>query len=437
MYTAGSVSNTWRLGASLATVVALVFAVSACIPLRPVTYDPAPIVCEQAKSLHGGRIGFLNASENFSLASEAGIFLDEEFPGPFVWDRIQPSFGAPYAFNESDAIVQRAQIYGFSLTGILWPYAEWDQKSYGLGTACRGGGYSQSLPPHRCRPDDDDAYSDFVYQVVERYDGDGLYDMEGLCNSISRWEVIATPSRQQVIGGIGTFRGEAVDYFNLLRVTYEGVKDSCPQCDVQYGALDGTNMESLGFLEEILRLGGAEFFDAVSLHSTSSHVASDITRVIALLESYHHPKPIWVTRLEAEDAPTFTDGLIKGMTEAFAAGAEQVYYPLLSSDARVVPEQNRIALIDVDGGPTSAYRVLQSFIQKLGKWESAEMIAPGRYRFDRKGDVPLYIVWEAGGEAGSTVNVVSGDLRVTELDGTMETKNVDGMLVTAEPIYIE
>src|SRR3989338_2022137 len=158
-YTAGGISDMWRLGASLTIAAGLVFTVSACMPLRPVTYDPAPIVCGQTKSLHEGRIGFLNASENFSLASQAGVFLDEEFPGPFVWDRIQSSFGAPYAFSEPDAIVQRAQVYGFSLTGILWPYAEWDQKSYGLGTTCQGGGYSQSLPPHRCRPDDDDAYS--------------------------------------------------------------------------------------------------------------------------------------------------------------------------------------------------------------------------------------------------------------------------------------
>jgi hypothetical protein len=80
------------------------------------------------------------------------------------------------------------------------------------------------------------AYEEFVKRVVERYDGDGKDDMPGLLYPIKYWEVSNEPSMQEELV---FFSGSPEDYYDLLRVTYQAVKDADPEALVLHGGIAG------------------------------------------------------------------------------------------------------------------------------------------------------------------------------------------------------
>ncbi|MCD6497809.1 MAG: hypothetical protein J7M25_05815 [Deltaproteobacteria bacterium] len=75
-------------------------------------------------------------------------------------------------------------------------------------------------------PVDQDEYTAFVEATVERYDGDGIDDMEGLVNPIKAWQVGNEP------------RPDA-DFATLQRITYAAVKHACQDCTVLIGGVAG------------------------------------------------------------------------------------------------------------------------------------------------------------------------------------------------------
>jgi hypothetical protein len=72
-------------------------------------------------------------------------------------------------------------------------------------------------------------YITFVKAVVERYDGDGIDDMPGLCNPVVYWQVENEPD----------FRGDWQSYAQIQMVTYDAVKEVCPECQVLMGGMSG------------------------------------------------------------------------------------------------------------------------------------------------------------------------------------------------------
>ncbi|MFC1687394.1 hypothetical protein ACFL0L_02350 [Patescibacteria group bacterium] len=417
-------------------LVGTLFILSGCTQTNETTEHVSALSCRHLDTLSQSSFGFVNASEDFSQVTQLGIFWNQEFPGPFVWDEVQPEKNPTFNFQETDKVVSDAEAVGFSLVGILWPYAEWDQKVHGIGTECEGAGLQHALPSDRCKPNDMGAYGDFVTEIVERYDGDGLYDADGLCTPIRQWQVISSPSQQTAIGGEGMFRGEPIDYFNILRVTFNAVKGSCPQCDVFYGALEGTNEQAYVFFEEVLTLGGADYFDAVSLQTTSSGVAEHIARIQEILDSYYHPKPVWVTGITPNTPPSHESSLVRGFVEALSGGAEKVFYPQLLSDPKLVPSENTLAIIDSEGKKRPAFTALQTLIKKIGKFSQADKISEGQFKFTRDHDVPLYVLWKTE-EDSAIPDILSGELRISTLDGRMEARDIATVVLSDEPIFVE
>lgn len=417
-------------------LVGTLFVLNGCVRINQTVEHTSALSCRYLDTLSRSPFGFVNASDNLAQVTQLGIFWNQEFPGPFVWDRVQPDKNPTFNFSETDKIVLGSEAMGFSLIGILWPYAEWDQKASGFGNMCDGAGLQHALPSNRCKPNDMVAYADFVTEIVERYDGDGLYDMEGLCTPVRQWQVISSPSQQTAIGGEGMFRGEPIDYFNVLRVTFNAVKGSCPQCDVFYGALDGTNEQAYVFFEEVLTLGGADYFDAVSLQTTSDAVTEHIAHIQDILDSFYHPKPVWVTRMTPSLTPSLESSLVKGFVEALSSGAEKVFYPQLLSDPKLVPSANELAIIDPDGVKRPAYIALQALIKKIRKYSDAEKIYDGMFRFTRDHEVPLYVLWKT--EDNLTIpDMLTGELRVSTLNGRIEARDIATVVLSDEPIFVE
>ena len=91
------------------------------------------------------------------------------------------------------------------------------------------------------------------------------------------------------------------NYLALLRRTYEVVKAHAPEVRVSFGGTSGIPFD---FIEEVYRLGGAKFFDVLSVHPYSQPDAPegrldrDLERLRALMARYGDAeKPIWITEV--------------------------------------------------------------------------------------------------------------------------------------------
>ena len=77
-------------------------------------------------------------------------------------------------------------------------------------------------------PVDEAQYTAFVVATIERYDGDGIDDMPGLVNPIKHWQVGNEPDDQR-----------RSDFAELQRITYQSIKQACPDCTVLIGGVPG------------------------------------------------------------------------------------------------------------------------------------------------------------------------------------------------------
>ncbi len=95
--------------------------------------------------------------------------------GPvFSMNLVHPSPGSPADYTLTDLAVQTAGAYGLALFGTLLP---------------EGGAEPVPLPNPEIPDDQLEAWLDFVRDLTERYDGDGVEDMPGLAVPVVGWEL--------------------------------------------------------------------------------------------------------------------------------------------------------------------------------------------------------------------------------------------------------
>ncbi|MDX2245281.1 MAG: T9SS type A sorting domain-containing protein [Bacteroidia bacterium] len=147
------------------------------------------------------------------------------------WDLMQDSDTAAIAFSKTDEWVKRFQKYGFEFVFYFVANAPW---SYPDNPDCID---AISLIPEECAPDSNhwQHWYDYVYAVVERYDGDGTEDMPGLVIPLQFYvmeqEVYVNgtgngdPSEQN---GQGFWEDNMHNLIRLHEVTYQAMKAADP-----------------------------------------------------------------------------------------------------------------------------------------------------------------------------------------------------------------
>lgn len=250
-------------------------------------------------------------------------------PGPFAWQRIEPSEGT-YDFRDTDFWVQEAQRNSVSLLGTLWPYADWDQEKC-HGADCRVSSQDQfypripsdGIPASRCKPCDMGSYEKFLVKLVERYDGDGKEDMPGLSLPVLHWEILNEPSMSAP--DLTFFRGTEQDYVDILNASHSAIKGACPACVIVQGGAAGIHSEALFFWEEVFRLGGARYYDVANIHYINSGDIDNLNAASflrAMRAQGVTAMPLWVT-----EAQFGNEQQVLGATRgAFNSGAEKVFY---------------------------------------------------------------------------------------------------------------
>lgn len=174
----------------LLPAIAVLLACGRAIPTTVPAPTSAPVLPPDAQAVTPILIGteyvIIEQENRVATLAETlapiGLTAAKPLPENFSWGEMQPSPTAAIDFRRLDGFVREFQAVGFSdLVLALKPHSAWASNDY-LGKGLfplRGGVKTEYL----------DAYENWVYSVVERYDGDGNDDMPGLRYPIRFYEI--------------------------------------------------------------------------------------------------------------------------------------------------------------------------------------------------------------------------------------------------------
>ncbi|MCE5223272.1 hypothetical protein LLG10_03670 [bacterium] len=225
----------------------------------------------------------------------------------------------------------------------------------------------------------EEKYLRYLHAVVERYDGDGIDDMEGLLLPIKFWEIGNETLNKPM------FDGTSADYAKILQISYKSIKENDPESYVLIGGwVTGANspelfQKSLDEFEIVLQNGGGVSFDIMNFHQyqdncdfgTYQHVQG-FKRVLA---KYGLEKPIWITETNTKIDKEKKNGkeivhsveqqscdLIKRFVIAFDAGVDVVFWHGLDDSGENNPG---VGFFDEEGVPKPIFYNLQHLIETI------------------------------------------------------------------------
>ncbi|MCD4722047.1 MAG: PKD domain-containing protein [Desulfobacula sp.] len=152
-------------------------------------------------------------------------------------------------------------------------------------------------------------YYDYVYQIVERYDGDGYKDMPGLVRPVIHFEI-----GNEVDGGLQHSHGITIENYvnNRLIPAYRAAKDANSNAVVLNAGLflGGDSGFDTSYFENMLTIIQSQngeqnnfFMDILSIHyyydtQNPEFFDQNYQQISSLLSSYNlHSKPVWITEI--------------------------------------------------------------------------------------------------------------------------------------------
>jgi hypothetical protein len=370
--------------------------------------------------------GFMHP-DDFEDMTDMGVFWQRPHPGPFIWGEVEINQGV-FDWERCDKEVMRSQQYGVNILATVWPFADWDQESC-HDILDEDSLIFNELGAYRQLPCDMNAYRSFVMDLVERYDGDGVDDMQGLVVPIKFWEVSNEPSMQR--DWLVFFAGSAAEYFEILKTTYEAVKAADSNAIVVAGGMAGVMEDMQDFWAEVFSLGGMEYFDIGNIHSINSDsLGVNAPEYQAFLDGQGVDVEFWVTEVELGSMdPVKNDNVDEDMPRrmvtsfvlAFASGADKIFYP------GIVKGSGKF-----EQGKEVVYDTFVTLVEKLDYFESVEKLDDGQYSFVVNGDM-VYVLWGDG----SVHKDVTGRVRVTDFMGNVELLDADEIVINDSPVFVE
>lgn len=375
---------------------------------------------------------------------DLGVKIVRTHGGPFVWDSIEPRKGE-FDFTATDRAVREAFYSGVSIIASLWPYAMWDQgdreecKVSGRIDAMRG-----RVPDYRCKPQDMEAYRSFLKELVERYDGDDDFGSHPISeemkeiirrNPVIYWEidneVDAGDNREYAKFFVGTLE----DYVDLLKNSYEAIKEACEECQVIVAAPAGSIRD---YYSRLFSLGARDYFDIYNLHEP----IRELKETVGTLD-----KPVFITEAGGKEGAELAK-------EAISLAGEGVTLAILSmvpdwpkyhtkdigDDPKRKEEFFKGYLLSKDGSKASAYYTLQTLTTELEYFNAVEPVVVGigvsGFKFYFEGKDPVYVLFinELGG-AEKTVLVDFEGFTVKDLWGAERAMEGKSFTLERDNIY--
>ena len=366
-------------------------------------------------------------SQKIPYFKELGIRwarLHPDIFGSFGWSGIDPDYdGKNLDFSKQDALVLLAQENDIMLVASIGPLpinTEW-------------------LSAETYIPEDKNAYSSYVRQLVERYDGDGKDDMPGLKYPIKYWQLGNEPDLHNKIRmsrGNANF-SSADEYFEVLKLTYPAIKDADKESKVMINLVGGG--QSIGdistdYLQRLNELGVGNYYDIFSYHIyPQSYDTSVLKDNLQKFQQLAGNKQFWITesgvngKITEKSEKQQAGWLIKNYVFHTAGGVKKVFWFTLADMSSEVPE-GMVAkyaglLTSQSKTPKLSYYTYKKMTELLegSDWNNIQTIQESNnvyiYRFVKNNE-PIYVAWW---DYFDDPNYTPGDTRPVTLTGLTET----------------
>ncbi|MFC1645486.1 hypothetical protein ACFL08_05695 [Patescibacteria group bacterium] len=413
-----------------------------------------------------------------------------------IWNDVEREKGE-FDWSHLDEILSEGNEYfegGVYNLAMIWPYANWDQKTCHNGKKYEATGHLKGGDEDLMlgTPCDFGAYAKFLEKVVERYDGDGIDDAPGLRTPVKYWEIMNEPAMQGgSIGGAGEdlkfFVGTSEEYFNILKTSYEVIKKSDSDAKVAHGGMAGMHKKFVDFWTPIFEMGGGEYFDIANIHAVSVDENAEDLYVIKFkkfLDKYDlGDKPIWVTEAQFGDlmrSPgnlnSFDEMLVRSSVFSLAHGADKIFLienwihwdqafemdikknkkndgDLMEKfdDKNMEDKKDKMEKFkefNLGTENNSTHKAYINLVKKLNSFDKIEIIKDesidnlndhqgstsviGQYKFI-DGDQVAYVLW--GNYA--VPEEIKGDVVMTDIYGNFRNMKADEIVATKDVIFVE
>jgi hypothetical protein len=340
-------------------------------------------------------------------------------PGPFLWDQIETSQDV-YDWSEADRIVKYWQERNQAILATLWPFAQWDQQR------------CHAKEPKVKHPFSDEqvwlmsichveSYEEWVRNVVERYDGDGIDDMPGLKYPITHWEIGNEPDLQT--DALTFFQYSPLAYAEIYRIAYEVIKQTDPNATVLFGGMSSMNPNAEKFWENVLRTerSKAEVFNIHSIGASDQFYSKEYHEFLDRMGVTE--KPFWITealvgspffKWDEQKAAQMT---LIGYVQAFANGAEKIF---------------NVGMRDPNGGPGEASeKTFELVVKTIDGFEKAQWISQESIVKFTIGKKIVYALWDGA----LLPEDVKGKVDMIRYDGRKERLNARDVKAD-EPMFV-
>jgi len=234
-------------------------------------------------------------------------------PGPFVWNHIEKEKGN-FTWEEADKYVVYAQEHNQTILATIWPHANWEQKSCKRKKARSP--FGKKFTKYLSKPCSMDDYKNFLLQLVDRYDGDGVNDMPGLTKPIKYWDIMNEPEFKMF------FKGSKEDFVEIFNFSSKIIKGKQKEAVIVMAGAAGMFPENKKFWKYALPKI-KDNFDIANIHHISTPDGKCdkelwVDEFAALLKSVDVDKPIWLTEAMTCGPP------VKAWINAFLNGADVI-----------------------------------------------------------------------------------------------------------------
>lgn len=338
--------------------------------------------------------------------------------GPFIWDMVERKPGS-YDWRSVDKEVRYWQKNRQAILVTVWGFAQWDQEICHAEDEPAQEPFIRSVDSMYA-PCDQGAYLDWLFAMVERYDGDGINDMDGLSYPIRHWEIFNEPSIQ---ANPSFFQSEPAVYAQLLNDSYETIKRADENAVVLPAGQSGMHREAQAYWEDVLKdIEG--YFDMGNIHSIGADDVfwSDGYRAF-LTDAGYEATPYWITEalvgsfLKNLTEDKLAQQTFTGYVEAFANGASVIF---------------NVGAHDPTGGPGDASEdVFNLLAQTIGAFASVERVDDTSVLFVMDDGTQIYALWNGESLPSDLEEIVE----IIDYTGTRSSLNASEVVANV-PMFV-
>ncbi len=374
---------------------------------------------------------------------------------PVMWSVVEPVNTTPDKYNWSaiDGSLQAAKRVGLHLVATVMQNPSW-AATYSNGPIDKV---------------DISEFAEFMGALAARYNG----SVQGL-PAIDYWEMGNEPDAGDPVAaakGASYWGPFGADYAKMLCAVYPKIKAAAPNARVSVGGLAYDSFQDQGgpfvrgFIDDVIKAGGAACFDALSFHyyppfalrwaAYGPGLSGKANYLRAKLQSYGIDKPLIDTESgwhsnNFYNMPSTPEMQCRYVVELFVQALASHLDLMTWFTWKDPPDNGASGLIDLSNEAKTSYNTYRVAVEKLS-WAAATFqrsLSPSElgsaayegYLFFKPGQKALYVLWSNDGTTG-TVKLPLPAAKVTDMYGASAMLNGSGgslsVSVGPNPIYVE